>query len=428
MRCFENATRVIPLGLLCHLVLLSQFLPAQTPAGAGNKGQRSGKPPGVSNPAQNPQNDNQATLREARVALEGGDQEAALRILARLPQQDGASHFAAGEMLAEAKAYGEAAREFGLARGTYRDGYTAGYNQALALVNGGDYQSALDTANDLLNQGHETAELANLAGTAYLKLGRKREAYNAFRLATRLDPKNEPAYVSLCQIALDIDDYDRGLEVANIGIAKLPQSERLFVLRGVLYAMKGQSPEAARDFTTAANLAPGDPLPIVAASLAAMQSGELNQAVEKLRGAATQHPEDYFAQYWYAVALLHAGAVPGTPQGEEVLASLQASVRDNPDFWHSRAELGKALLGRGDVDAAIVHLTKANELNPKATSPLYLLAQCYRRKGDNAKAAELAAKVSQMQAEEREAQAIPPATLKQLVTEENGTPSRVIPH
>ena len=124
-----------------------------------------------------------------------------------------------------------------------------------------------------------------------------------------------------------------------------------------------------------------------------MQSGELNQAVEMLRGAARQHPEDYFAQYWYAVALLHAGAVPGTPQGEEVLASLQASVRDNPSFWHSRAELGKALLGRGDVDAAIVHLTRANELNPKATSPLYLLAQCYRRKGDNAKAAELAAKL-----------------------------------
>ncbi len=320
-------------------------------------------------------------------------------------------------MLADAKAYREAAREFGLARRTYRDSYTAGFNQALAFVNAGDYGSALDTANDLLNQGHETAELASLAGTAYLNLGQKTQAYNAFRLSTRLDPKNEQAYIGLCQIALDRDDYNLGLEVANIGISHLSDSERLYILRGVMYAMKGQSPEAARDFGTAIKLAPGDPLPVVAMSLAAMQSGDLNQAVATLQGAAKQHPEDYFAQYWYAVALLHSGAVPGTPQGEEVLASLRASVRDNPEFWHSRAELGKALLGHNDVDGAIEQLTKANQLNPKATSPLYLLAQCYRRKGNNAKAEELAAQVSHMQAEEREAQTIPPTTLKQLVKE-----------
>ncbi len=383
----------------------------------------------VSKPATGAPSDAQKILRDARAALNNRDPAAAVSLLAKLSDQDGASHFAAGEMLSEAKAYREAAHEFGLARRTYRDGYAAGLNQALALVNAGDYHSALDTANDLLNQGHETAELANLAGTAYLKLGQKREAYNALRLATRLNPKDEQAYIGLCQITLDLDDYDRGLEVANIGIAQLPNSERLYVLRGVLYAMKGQSPEAGRDFTAATKLAPGDPLPVVAASLVTMQSGELNQAVDMLRGAAKQHPEDYFAQYWYAVALMHAGAVPGTPGGEEVLTSLRASVRDNPDFWHSRAELGKALLSRDDVDGAIEQLTKANELNPKATSPLYLLAQCYRRKGNSAKAAELGAQVSRMQAEEREAQTIPPAMLKQLVTEGAGSPERRnVPH
>jgi len=69
------------------------------------------------------------------------------------------------------------------------------------------------------------------------------------------------------------------------------------------------------------------------------------------------------------------------------------------------------------VDGAIEQLEKAAELNPQASSPLYLLAQAYRRKGNEAKAAELAARVSAMQTEEREAQTLPQATLKQLVKE-----------
>jgi len=357
----------------------------------------------------------QVILRDARAALKQGDHKQALGILAKLGPGDGASHFAAGAMLVEEKEYAAAAREFGVARRTYSDPYTAGYDEALAYVNAGDYRSAIQTANELLSQGHETAELADLAATAYLKSGQTQQAYNALRLATHLDPKNEEAYVGLCQIALDHDNYDLGLELADIGLSHLPKSDRLYLHRGVMRAMKGQFSEAGQDFATAARLAPHAVVPAVALALVSMQSGQLDQAVTILRQAATQHADDYFAQYWFAEALLHAGAAPGSHQGDEAFAALQSSVRANPDFWHARSELGKVLLDRGEVDPAIVQLEKAADLNPSATAPLYLLAQAYRRKGNLERAGEIAARVGKMQADERENR--PQAMLKGLVTE-----------
>jgi tetratricopeptide (TPR) repeat protein len=364
-------------------------------------------------------NDAQAILRDARAALKKGDEKRALDLLAKLGPDDGAGHFAAGALLVEEKSYAAAAREFGLARRIYKDPYIAGYDQSLAYLNAGDYAAAIQTANELLNQGYRTAELANVAATAYLKSGQTKEAYNALRIATELNPKDEDSYVDLDSICLDNDNYDLGLEIANIGLSHLPKSSRLYLQRGVMRAMKGQFADAEQDFITAARLAPQEVMPSVALALVSMQSNNLDHAVAILREAATRHPDDYFAQYWFAEALLHAGAVPGTKAGAEALAALQASVRSKPDFWHSRADLGKVLLERGQVDPAIVQLEKAADLNPSASGPLYLLAQAYRRRGNLERAQEIAARVGKMQADDREGR--PQAMLKRLVRE--GSPS-----
>ena len=306
-------------------------------------------------------------------------------------------------------------RQFGIARQTSEDPSLAGYNQTLAYVKAGDFAAAIRTANELLNQGHETAELADVAATAYLKNGQPKEAYNALRLATHLDPKNEDAYVDLCAISLDYENYALGLEIANLGLSHLPKSERLYLERGVMRAMKGEFAEAEQDFATAFKLAPQEVLPAVALGLVSMQMGRLDRAVDVLRQAVSQHADNYLAQYWFAKVLLQSGAAPGTKEGGEALAALRASVRLNPGFWHAHADLGKVLLDRGEALPAITELEKAAALNPGATSPLYLLAQAYRRQGDEARANDLVARVSKIQTEEREG--FPEASLRSIIRE-----------
>jgi tetratricopeptide (TPR) repeat protein len=354
----------------------------------------------------------QSILSLADRAFRDGDQKKAIAILARLSENDGVSHFAAGAMLVEHKAYADAAREFGLARKTYKDPYLAGYDETLAYVNAEDFANAIRTANELLNQGYQTAELAEVAASAYRKSGQTQEAYNALRLATHLNPKSEDAYVEMCEIVLEKENYDLGMEIANIGLTNLPNSERLYVQRGVMHAMKGQFGEAQEDFAKSAELAPNEVLPDVALGLIAIQTGHLDQSVQNLRRAAERHPDSYLAQYWLSNALLRSGAAPDSKDGDEMLHALEVSVRLNPNYWHSRADLGKALLERDQVDRAIVELQKASDLNPKATSPIYLLAQAYRKKGETARARELMSRVSTMQTEEREA--MPQATLKTI--------------
>lgn len=346
--------------------------------------------------------DKDAILSYAHCSLRKSDFQRAKTKLSLLSSGDGESHFKAGKMLAEAKDYAAAAAEFGMARKSSRDPYLAGYNQTLAYVRTLDYPAAIRTANELLNQGYETAELANVVGTAYLKSGQTREAYNALRLATHLDPKDEDSYIGLCEIALDKENYDDGIEIANIGLSHVPKSDRLYVERGVMRAMKGQFDEAEQDFTTAEKLAPQEVLASVALGLVSMQKGDLSKAVALLREGAKLHPHDYFAQYWFAFALVHEGAAPGTAEEKEALAALEDSVQANPQFWHSRTELGKILLKRGEVDRAIAELEKGSALNATSTAPLYLLAQAYRTKGEDARAQELLARVSKMQQDERE--------------------------
>jgi tetratricopeptide (TPR) repeat protein len=360
-----------------------------------------------------------AILHYAQCAQEQGSASQAVSILGLLPQRDGARHFAAGEMLVEHQAYAAAAGEFGLARQTYRDPYTAGFDQALAYFKAGDFPKTLDTANDLLNQGHRTAELANLAGEAYLRNKQPQDGYNALRLAASLDPKNEDNYLDLCSLTLDLDEYDLGMEIANLGLTHVPNSARLYVQRGVLRAMKGQFDEAQQDFATAARLAPHDASPRVSEGVLAMQRGDLDQSIALLRQATALSPGNYLAQFWFAEAMLRSGVALNGKEGDETLTALQHSVRSNAEFWHSQTDLGKVLLERGDPDAAIGHLEKAAALNPSATNPLYLLAQVYLRKGDRARAQELMDRVSKMQEEDRESLAR--SDLKQVAAE--GTPS-----
>jgi tetratricopeptide (TPR) repeat protein len=363
-----------------------------------------------------------AIFHYAQCAEEQGNTSQAVSILGLLPQKDGARHFAAGEMLVEHQAYAAAAGEFGLARQTYRDPYAAGFDQALAYFKAGDFPKTIDTANELLSEGHRTAELANLAGEAYLRNKQLQDGYNALRLAASLDPKNEDNYVDLCSLTLDLDNYDLGIQIANLGITHIPGSARLYVQRGVLRAMKGQFDEAREDFAHAAKLSPNDASPRVSEGVLAMQRGDLDGSIELLRQATSLSPENYLAQFWFAEALLRSGVAPDSKEGGEALSALERSVRSNPDFWHSQTDLGKVLLERGDPDSAISHLEKAAALNPAATNPLYLLAQVYLRKGDRARAQELMARVSKMQEEDREALAR--SDLKQVATEGNASQLR----
>jgi tetratricopeptide (TPR) repeat protein len=343
--------------------------------------------------------DPRSTLHYGRCLLDAGRTKDALAVLDRIPKDQGASLFEAGVALGQAGAKADAARFFGAARESHGDPYAAGYNQVLMLIEAGEGEAAVAAARDLLAR-RPTGELQNLLARAYLASGRIQEAYDALREATRLEPLAVDNYIDLASICLEHDNLDLGLEIAEIGLRQRPDSWMLYVLRGVLLALKARMGEAEAAFAEAHRLAPGEPVPYAALGMAWMQTGQTAKAVEVLRAERTR-ARDHVVPYIFAVALLRSGVEPASDAALEALEALRASIAARLDFAPAHAELGRLLLKRGELDAAVAALEQAAALDPSGTAALYALSQAYGRKGAREKAQALLARVSRLNAQER---------------------------
>jgi predicted Zn-dependent protease len=340
------------------------------------------------------------TLHYGRSLLEARHVAEAIPVLDRIPPQEFAALFEAGVALGQAGAHADAARYFAAARKGYSDRYAAGYNQALMLIEASDDEGAIRAGRELIAEGRAPGELYNLLARAYVRSGRVQEAYDALRQATRLEPDAPDNYVDLVMICVEHDNFDLGLEIVGIGLGRLPGSWVLHVQRGVLLAMKADPAEAEREFETARRLAPGQTVPWAALGMVWMEGGQADKAVEVLRGEM-KRGKDHVLPYIFAMALLRSGVDPAAPAAAEAVEALRASIRANPEFAPARAELGRLLFKRDELDLALRELEKAAALDPANTQALYFLAQAYRKKGDRARAQELLARVSRVNAEER---------------------------
>jgi tetratricopeptide (TPR) repeat protein len=127
----------------------------------------------------------------------------------------------------------------------------------------------------------------------------------------------------------------------------------------------------------------------VALGLAWMERGDTAKAVEVLRARVKSNANDFMLFYILGVALSRSDA----ELGDETKAAFEASVRLNPRFSPARAQLGKLLLGSGDIGGAVEQLETAVKLDPENATAAYQLGQAYRRLGDAARAQEMLARV-----------------------------------
>jgi tetratricopeptide (TPR) repeat protein len=342
-------------------------------------------------------------LRFAQAYAELKQTGKAADLLQRMPASaDGATHFGAGVLLAALQEYPNAIREFELAKDRYNNPYDAGFNLMLAYLKAGRAADAVRTGEELVNRGHRKAELYDILGQAYERSGRTKEAYEALRTAAGIDPTYAASYLDLIALCIAHRNYDLGLEIADIGVRRLPDSDRLHLQRGIVLAMKEQFSEARGEFETAVRLAPSKGLPSVSLALILLQMDQPADAVKILRRRVEAGSADYLVLWFLGEGLNRSGAAVDSPEAKEALDAVSRSVALQPDVPQSRILLAKLLATRGELDLAMKHLSRALELDPDNVTATYQLAQVLQRKGDRARAKELFAKVSKAKAEERE--------------------------
>jgi cytochrome c-type biogenesis protein CcmH/NrfG len=94
-----------------------------------------------------------------------------------------------------------------------------------------------------------------------------------------------------------------------------------------------------------------------------------------------QNPNDASLLYLLGEALMRNGAKAGEPQYAEAQASLEKSVRLDPDLCLPHVALGEIYLDQERFDDAIVQLERARTIDPKEKSAYSHLAVAYRRAG-----------------------------------------------
>jgi Flp pilus assembly protein TadD len=106
-----------------------------------------------------------------------------------------------------------------------------------------------------------------------------------------------------------------------------------------------------------------------------LHEGKIEDAVREFRAEVDSHPADTEAKYHLAYGLLMQ------QQKDEAFAVLTDVVRDKPDYAEAQYQLGKLLLERGDVKAAIDKLETAVHLDPGKDYSYFQLSLAYRRDG-----------------------------------------------
>jgi tetratricopeptide (TPR) repeat protein len=346
---------------------------------------------------------NPATLLAyAESCVETGQRVKAVESLGNLPSDvPGSVHFRAGVLLAKVEQYAAAAQQFSQAKGGGADAYDIGFNLALAHFKAGNNASAVMAANELVARGLVKTELYTLMAKAYEAAGKTKEAYESLRAATLLDPRDETPYLDLIALCAEHENYDLGLEIADVGLGMNAGAYRLRVDRGIVLALLGRMDEAETEFARAAEVKPGETEAPVARAIALMELTRFPEAIELLRQRRKLGDDSYLVDWHLAEALVKSGAESET----ETIGALQRSIELNAAIARTHVLLGKILAQRGNTDEAIREFEAALRLDPADVSASYQLALSYRKKGDAARANELFAKVTQAKAEAAEKQA-----------------------
>ena len=174
------------------------------------------------------------------------------------------------------------------------------------------------------------------------------------------------------------------IEVFTKGVRAYPRSERMLAGLGAALYANGQYAAAAQRVCEASDLNPADSTPYMFLGKMEQFSTEpLPCAQGKLGRFASDHPENPWASFYYALALEKSGA------GRTVVIEklLEKSVAADQKFAPGYLELGILHSESDDSTKAAEFYERAEAADPNLAEAHFRLAQVYKRAGKDDQAA-----------------------------------------
>jgi Flp pilus assembly protein TadD len=301
---------------------------------------------------------------------------------------DAESELQTGIALTKQGKFAEAIPHFLAAQGHVREEYAANFNLALCYVATNQPGAAIKILSSLRSGGNATAEVNNLLAQAYIGANQGKLAWAAFQQAMAETPDDEKLYLFLADACMEQKSYDLGLQILAAGLQHLPRSALLHYQRGVFYSLEDLPDSAVQDYRLAEKLAPNSDTYYMAAGQAALQQGNISEAVRVTREGIRAGHQNYILLALFGSAVADSGAEPGETTFTEAETALKKSIAEHPGYEGSYLALGKLELLASQLENAVANLEHARQLAPADPSVYSHLAAAYRRQGNLAKAQE----------------------------------------
>lgn len=258
---------------------------------------------------------------------------------------------------------------------------------------------AATTLKPLLDAGNVDVNTLQLASRAYEEAGDTPQAVSTLRQALLRDPRNTSLYLDFANICFAHQSFQVGIDVIGEGLGLQPNADSLYVARGVLYVQLAQYDKAEADFEKAYELNPTQSLSTAAQGLSAVQSNDLDHALQSIQSKLLRKPADPILLYLQADVLSQKGADPGTPDFQLAMRSAKRAVALQPTLGAARAVLAKLYMQSGDFQGAIEQCRKALVSDPKDQTAVYRLIQALRKTGQKKEIPELLTRLARLREE-----------------------------
>lgn len=239
-------------------------------------------------------------------------------------------------------------------------------------------EGAIATMNPLLSASPDAATL-ELASAAYEDAHDTDKAVEVLRQAILLEPQNVRLYVDFAALSATHQSFDVGINVVNDGIHLQPKAAPLYFARGVLYVQLADYEKAQADFDRAYELDPSQSLSVAAQGLAAVQQGDLINALAGVEEKLKKSPNDPILLYLRADILAQQGPDPGSENFNEAMRSAQQAIKLRPALEPARSVLAKLYLQNNQYAQAAEQCRKALAMDPNDQTALYHLIQALRK-------------------------------------------------
>ena len=259
----------------------------------------------------------------------------------------------------------------------------ARYNLALSEWNIHNAEDALATLKPLIEATPNDADASTLSAEILESKGETAHAIELLRNVILANPRNVEAYLQFATLSYDHASPQVGIDIINAGLTQMPSEPRLYLVRGILLTQFGEFARASEDFDKANQLDPQLSFLRVAEGIVQSQQQKPAEALAKFRAAVKAHPNEAYAQYLLAEALLAETKPNGSQDYEEELDAATRAVQLDPRLVAAQDLLSTVYIERGQLDRAIEHSRAALALDPNDEQAVYHLILAFRKTGRN---------------------------------------------